>query len=257
MTLSILPEFAIAFVIVFARIGTMMMLMPGLAERTTPARIRVMLAVMVALTALPLVRAGMPKSLANLPAVIHLLIGEALIGFTFGLAGRFIMSCMQMAGLLIAQQMGLAFTMTVDPTHGDQGQSAVIGNFLALLGISLILATNLHHVALMGIVDSYQTLAPGQVPAPGDAAELAVTVAKSTFAVALQISAPFLVFGLVFNVGLGVLSRMMPQLQVFFLAMPAAILLGTVIMIFVLSLMMEGFLAHIATVFRELFPGLR
>lgn len=257
MTFSILPEFAIAFMLVFARIGTMMMLLPGLAERTTPARMRLALAAMVVLITLPIVRAGLPKTIVDLPAIVRLLIGEALIGFTFGLAGRFLMSCMQMAGLLIAQQMGLAFAMTLDPTRGDQGQSAVLGNFLSLLGISLILASDLHHIALMGIVDSYNTLAPGELPATGDAASLALSIASSSFAVALQISAPFLVFGLVFNVGLGILSRMMPQLQVFFLAMPASILLGTIILIFVLSLMMEGFLAHVTNVFRELFPGMR
>ena len=95
------------------------------------------------------------------------------------------------------------------------------------------------------------------MPASADAAELALTVANSAFITAVQISAPFLVFGLVFNVGLGILSRMMPQLQVFFLAMPAMILLGAVIFIVVLGLMMDGFLAHVVRVYREFFPGLR
>ena len=257
MNVTILPEFAIAFALVFARVGTMMMLIPGLAERSTPARMRLSLAVMVTLITLPIVRAGMPTSLANLPAVVQLLISELLIGFTFGLAGRFITSSLQTAGVLISQQMGLSFSMMMDPTHGDQGQSAVISSFFALLGISLILATNLHHVALMGIVDSYRSFAPGEVPPAGDAAQLAISVAHSAFNVGVQLSAPFLVFGLVFNMGLGILSRMMPQLQVFFLAMPATVLVGTIILILVLSLMMDGFLAHVASIFGELFPGSR
>jgi flagellar biosynthesis protein FliR len=147
--------------------------------------------------------------------------------------------------------------MAIDPTGGDRGQSAAIGSFLTLLGVSLILASNLHHVAIAGIVDSYNTLVPGTVPPSGDAAQLALMVAGSAFATAIQISAPFLVFGLIFNVGLGVLSRMMPQLQVFFLAMPAAILLGAVIFILVIGLMMDGFLGHVVRGYREIFPGLR
>jgi flagellar biosynthetic protein FliR len=153
--------------------------------------------------------------------------------------------------------MGLSFTMALDPTGGDRGQSAAISTFLAMLGISLIMATNLHHLAILGIVDSYRTLGPGTVPPSGDAVQLAVTIATSSFATAIQISAPFLVFGLVFNVGLGVLSRMMPQLQVFFLAMPAMILLGTITFVLVIGLMMDGFLNHVASTFRELFPGVR
>lgn len=257
MVIRILPEFAIAFALVFARVGTMMMLMPGLSERSTPTRVRIGMAVMVTLVALPGVRAGLPKTLDNLPAVLTLLLGELAIGFTFGLAARFLMSSLQTAGVLIAQQIGLSFAMSVDPVRGDQGQAAVVGSFLTLLGVSLIFATNLHHVALMGIVDSYNSFAPGQVPASGDAAQLALGVAHSAFNTGIQLSAPFLVFGLVFNAGLGILSRMMPSLQVFFLAMPAGVLIGTIILIMVLSLLMDGFLAHVGATFRELFPGAR
>lgn len=257
MNIAVSPEFAIAFALVFARIGTMMMLVPGLGERTIPGRIRLILAVMVTLIAVPIVRPGLPTSMADLPGIYRLLIGELLIGFTFGLSARFLLSSLQTAGVLIAQQMGLSFTMMIDPANGDQGQSAVVARFLTLLGIALIMALNLHHVALLGIVDSYRSFSPGELPSTGDAAQLAINVAQSAFSVGVQISAPFLVFGLVFNVGLGVLSRMMPQLQVFFLAMPATILVGTVILIFVLSLMMDGFTAHVARVFGEIFPGSR
>jgi flagellar biosynthesis protein FliR len=232
-------------------------LMPGLSERSTPARIRLGMAVLVTLLALPLVRAGMPKSTDNLPAVLVILLGELAIGFTFGLAARFLMSSMQTAGVLIAQQIGLSFAMSVDPTHGDQGQAAVITSFITLLGVSLIFATNLHHVALMGIVDSYNSFAPGQVPKSGDAAQLALGVAHAAFNTGVQMAAPYLVFGLVFNAGLGILSRMMPQLQVFFLAMPASLLIGVIVLILTLSLMMDGFLQLVAATFRDIFPGAR
>lgn len=257
MTFSVLPEFAIAFALVFARIGTMMMLLPGLGERTAPVRVRLTLAILVVFVTLPVLRQGLPTSLANLPDLVRILVGEMMIGFTFGLAGRFLMSSLTTAGVIIAQQLSLSFTMIFDPANANQGQSAIIGTFLSMLGVSLILAMNVHHIAILGLLDTYQTFKPGEVPAPGDALQLALEVATSAFQTALQISAPFLVFGLVFNVGLGILSRMMPQLQVFFLAMPAAILIGTIILALVLGLMMDGFIDHVMRVYRELFPGVR
>lgn len=257
MTVSILPEFAVLFMLVFARVGTMVMLLPGLGERASPQRIRLTVAVFITLLTVPIVRPLIPASALGLPQAIPLLISEIMIGITFGLAGRFLMSSLQTAGVLISQQMGLSFTMALDPTGGDRGQAAAISSFLTMLGVTLIFAANLHHVAIMGIVDSYRTLQPGSTPPSGDAAQLALTVATSSFNTGVQISAPFLVFGLVFNVGLGVLSRMMPQLQVFFLAMPAMILLGTLIFIAVLGLMMDGFIAHVSNAFREFFPGVR
>lgn len=257
MTIQLAPQFAMLFMLVFARVGTMMMLLPGLGEQVAPQRVRLAVAVFVTLLTLPIVSSAFSANPADLPRIVHLLIMEVMIGVTFGLAGRFLMSSLQMAGVLISQQMSLSFTMAVDPTGGDRGQSAAIGNFLSLLAVTLILASNLHHVAIMGIIDSYRTLAPGAAPPSGDAAQLALTIASSAFSTAVQISAPFLVFGLVFNVGLGVLSRMMPQLQVFFLAMPAAILIGTIIFIFILGPMMDIFLDSVTRAYREFFPGLR
>lgn len=257
MTFAILPEFAILFVLVFARVGTMMMLLPGVGERVAPGRIRLVVALFVTLATMPIVRATIPAGALTMQTAFPLLVTELLVGFTFGLTGRFLMSSLQTAGVIISQQIGLSFTMALDPTGGDRGQSAAISSFLTMLGVSLILAANLHHVAIAGIVDSYQTILPGSAPQSGDAAQLALTVASSAFTTGVQISAPFLVFGLIFNLGLGVLSRMMPQLQIFFLAMPAAILLGTVIFILVLGMMMEGFVGHVSAVYREIFPGLR
>lgn len=257
MNVSILPEFALLFMLVFARVGTMLMLMPGLGERVAPARIRVMLAVFITLLSVPIVRPNLPITGINLPQAVSLMLTEMLVGLTFGLCARFLMSSLQTAGFIISQQIGLSFTMSIDPTGGDRGQAAAIGSFLSLLGLSLIFASNLHHVAIAGIIDSYGTIRPGNAPPSGDAVELAITVASSAFVTAIQISAPFLVFGLVFNLGLGILSRLMPQLQVFFLAMPAMILLGAIIFIFVIGLMMDGFLAHMMRAYREFFPGLR
>jgi len=257
MTIRLLPEFAMLFLLVFARVGTMVMLLPGLGEQIAPAQTRLILALFITLLALPLVRSSFPPFGSSFSGMMTLLLMEMMIGFTFGLAGRFIMSILQTAGVLVSQEMGLSFTMTLDPTGGDRGQAAAIGNFLSMLGVLLILSSNLHHVAIMGMIDSYKTLVPGQAPPSGDALELGLMVASSAFATAVQISSPFIVFALVFNVGLGVLSRMMPQLQIFFLAMPAMILLGTLIFILVLGLMMDGFLLEATRIYGELFPGSR
>ena len=139
--------------------------------------------------------------------------------------------------------------MTVDPTGGMQNPS--IGNFLTMLGITLVLTTDLHHVAIAAIHESYRLLPPGGVPDLTDILTLAVQSAARGFALAIQISAPFLVFGLLFNLGLGVLARMMPQLQVFFLAVPASILGGMLVLLAVVGVMMGVFLEDLGNFLRQ------
>jgi flagellar biosynthesis protein FliR len=246
MNLTVLPEFAAVFAIVVARVGTLVMLMPGIGDRTIPARMRLAFAILLSLLLLPLVRPSLPPLSGAPEALVRILLLEILVGFMIGTAVRITLMAMQLAGTVIAQQMALSFSATVDPTAGVQNPT--IATFLVLTATAMIFALDLHHLAIRGMHDSYQLIAPGAAPAVGDAAQMIVQTFAAAFKVGVQISAPFLVFAIVFNLGLGVLSRLMPQLQIFFLAMPATIIVGTVILLVAIGVMMNVFIAHIAAV---------
>ncbi len=249
MQIAILPEISALFVLVFARVGTLVMLMPGIGERFILSRARLSLAFFVALVMLPMARGTI--TLPSEPAAVGgLLISEILIGLALGSCVRLLMGALQTAGLIVAQTMGLGFAMTVDPSGGMQNPS--IGNFLSMLGITLILASDLHHVALVAIHESYRLLPPGGFPDVGDVLGLAVKAMSRGFALAVQISAPFIVFGLLFNLGLGVLARLMPQMQVFFLAIPASILGGMLVLLAAVGVMMGVFLEDLGAFLRQL-----
>ncbi len=238
---GIAPGLAAAYLLTFARVGTLIMLMPGIGEQTVSPRLRLAFALLVALVLFPTVRPllGGGEAFAG-PRLIGLLFGETLIGLVLGLTVRMVVAALQTAGLIASQQLGLSYAMTVDPAMG--GQQAALGTFLSLLGIALVLATDLHHLALEAIGQSYRLLPPDGVPDLGAAAQLALKAMARGFTLAVQISAPFIAFGILFNLGLGVLSRMMPQLQVFFLAVPASVLIGMLLLAGVLGVIMGVFL---------------
>jgi flagellar biosynthesis protein FliR len=254
LDLSFLPAFGVTFMLIFARIGTMVMLLPGLGELTVPARIRLTLALVLTMVLFPLHRAAFTLDLTSFGPVITLLGQELFIGAVLGLTARLTISSLQTAGSVIASQLGLGFVTTVDPTQGQQG--VLIGNFLTILGITLVFATNLHHVVIAALHDSYALFRPGEVPLAGDVAALMTKSTAAAFRVGVQLSGPFLVFGLLFNLGLGVLSRLMPQMQVFFVGMPLMILLGFVALLMVVGAMMGTFLGYLEGVLRELTPNM-
>jgi flagellar biosynthetic protein FliR len=99
-------------------------------------------------------------------------------------------------------------------------------------------------VALSAIRDSYMIFSPREPLMLGDAAETAVEAAAGALVVGIQMSAPFILFGLVFNLGMGILSRLMPQLQVFFIAMPATVSVGLILMAVLIATMMGLYLGH-------------
>jgi flagellar biosynthetic protein FliR len=157
---------------------------------------------------------------------------------------RIIMSALSVAGSVIAMQTGLSYAQSIDPSMGEQ--AAIMGIFLSMLGAVLIFATDLHHLAIGAIQGSYTLIPPGASLPTGDMAEMALRLVSGSFALGLQLAAPFIVFAFAVNAATGLLARMMPQLQVFFVAMPINVLAGFMLMALLLGSMMTVFLNYYA-----------
>ena len=249
---SLLPALGAAFMLAFARVGAMVMLLPGFGEVNIPVRVRFGIALMLTLILLPLHRAAYHVDMNSMPALVVLMIHEIVIGIVLGATARVTLSALQVAGSIIAQQLGLGFVTSVDPTQGQQG--VLIGNFLTLLGIALLFATDTHYLVIAALSDSYRIFAPGELMPSGDVAALATRAFAAAFKIGLQLSAPFLVFGLVFNIGLGVLARLMPQMQVYFVGVPLSIFTGFMILAAVLATMMGTYMDYFIGVMHDLMP---
>lgn len=250
--ISLLPALAATFMLVFARVGAMVMLLPGFGENNIPVRIKLGIALLLTLIILPLHRAAYQVDLTSMSAMGVLMVHEIVIGIVLGATARVTLSALAVAGSVIAQQLGLGFVTAVDPTQGQQG--VLIGNFLSVLGMTLLFATDMHHLVIAALNESYRIFAPGDVMPSGDVAALATRAFATAFKIGLQLSAPFLVFGIVFNVGLGVLARLMPAMQVYFVGVPLSILVGFIIFALVLAGMMGTYLDYFAGVMHELTP---
>lgn len=250
--ISLLPALAAAFMLVFARIGSMVMLLPGFGEANIPVRVRLAIALALTLIILPLHRNAYTVSMTSMAPLLVLMVHEIIIGVVLGATARVTLSALSVAGSVIAQQLGLGFVTTVDPTQGQQG--ALLSNFLTLLGITLLFATDMHHLVIAALSESYKVFSPGELMSSGDVAALATSAFATAFKIGIQLSAPFIVFGLVFNLGLGVLARLMPQMQVYFVGVPLSILAGFLILAAILGTMMGTYLEYFGGVLHELAP---
>jgi len=250
--ISFLPALAATFMLVFARIGIMVMLLPGLGEMSVPSRVRLSVALVLAAVLLPLHRDAFQIDLRTFGPVVGMLAQEMFVGALLGFTVRLLISALQVAGSVIAQQLGLGFVTAIDPTQGQQ--SVIVANFLSMLGLTLVFAADLHHLVIAALNDSYALFRPGEIPLLGDVAAHITATVGTAFKIGVQLSAPFIVFGLLFNLGLGVLARLMPQMQVFFIGLPASIIIGFLILLLVVGAMMGVFLGAVEGTLRELAP---
>ena len=218
--------------LVFARMSAIIMLIPGLGETFVPARTRLAFALAMALVMVPLLGAAVPPVPAAVSGVAGAVIKEVLIGLLIGTILRLFTSSLAAAGEVVSIQTTLAFAQTANPTQAQP--STTIGTFLGLLGIVLIMTTDLHQMFIAAIVKSYEVFPFTRAIQVADAGELAIRTVSQSFALGLQLAAPVVAFSLIFNIATGLVGRVMPQFQIFFVATPLMLLLG--LSVFALSL---------------------
>lgn len=233
MTLTLYGVEIWATALLFARVGAMVMLLPGLGEPAVPARIRLAFALALAICIGPALADRAPEPAATAWGMAGQVGVETLIGVLLGGAARLLMSALATAGQIFGLEIGIAFAQTADPTMTQSGQLLAV--FLGVLGVALIFATGLDHMFIAGIAGSYDLIALGAAAPVGDAAELALEATAASFRIGFQIAAPVVAAGLIFRVGLGVLSRLIPQIQVFFVTLPLQIMGGLVVLALGLS----------------------
>lgn len=236
----------LVYFLVFARVGAMIMLLPAIGDAGVPPRVRLALALAISFALAPVVAKSYPDTAPQNVIALALLIAQELtVGVLIGAIARIIMSALTVAGELIAMQTGLSYAQSFDPGMG--AESSIFSTFFTLLGVVLIFATDLHHLAIGAIEGSYSMIPPGAALPASDMAELAIRLTSGAFALGLQLAAPFIVFAFVVNAAIGLLARMMPQLQVFFIAMPVNILAGLFLLLLLIGSLMTLFLNYYAS----------
>jgi len=229
--------------LVFARVGAMVMALPVLGTRGISARARLVFALTLTIVLMPMVAEDvMAAADRTMVGLIASLLREVIVGVGLGLSVRLLMGAIQITSTTLAFQMGLAFAQNVDPSQGTQG--ALFSSFLMMVAITLIFATDTHHLLIGAIHDSYMLFPPAAPLPVGDFASMAISMAAASFRIALQLAAPFIVFGVIFYLGMGVLSRLIPQVQIFFLALPLNIGLGLLMIAVFIGVMMAWFVEH-------------
>ncbi|MEM6850742.1 MAG: flagellar biosynthetic protein FliR [Pseudomonadota bacterium] len=230
------------FFAAFTRVGVIMSVIPGFGDQSLPPMTRLAGALAVTVTLTPFAGEFYPHAPETPLVLAGLLAGEVAIGLVLGVTARLVMSAVNVAGQIISMQSSLAMAQSFDPSQ--QAQGALIGSFLSMAAITVIFVSDTHHLLLTAIRDSYLIFAPGAAPAAADAAELAIQTVSGAFRLGVSLAAPFIVFGVVFYFGIGLMSRMMPQVQVFFVAMPANVLLGFGILMLTVGSLLTFFLDH-------------
>ncbi|MCC6598341.1 MAG: flagellar biosynthetic protein FliR [Alphaproteobacteria bacterium] len=230
---AFLTNSAFAFMLTFVRLGTAIMIMPGVGDSFVSEKVRLHIALALSFALFPLTMPHIPSPLPGTAGLLMLIIMEFVIGLLFGTVARMLMTALDTAGMVMSIASGLGNAQVFNPSLAAQG--SLVGAFLSVTGATLLFVTDMHHLLFRGIMESYALFPIGAIPDVGSMADLVARTLSASFEVGVKIASPLLVLTLIIYAGMGVLSRLMPQIQVFMIVLPLQLLLTIMLMMIVLS----------------------
>lgn len=213
-----------ALAIIFFRVSAAIMTLPGFGDVYVSPRLRLLFALSFTVLLLPILGPRIPPLPSSVIGLTVLAMAEIIIGVFMGLIARTVLMSLHVAGSIIAAQSSLAVAAIFDPSNG--AQSPVISNMLSLAAITLFFTTNMHHLVLAALVQSYDVFTVGQFAPLQDMNILHLRLMADAFNLGVALSAPFIVMSLVFYLAGGLMTRLMPNFQVFFVMMSPQIMIA-------------------------------
>ncbi|RTR24261.1 flagellar biosynthetic protein FliR [Azospirillum griseum] len=246
---TLLGEQVFVWMIVFVRVGTAFSVMPTVGDAFVSARTRLLLALAVSVVVAPVLRPQLPPMPGNIFQLTVLIVGEMTVGIFLGSVGRLLMGVLEVAGTIVALETGLSNAQIFNPAMATSG--SLPGALMGWLGLLLLFITDMHHLLIMAVVDSYATFVPGAPIPIDDMANVIGQLVSKTFLLGVQMAAPFLITGLMFALALGLLNKLAPQVQVFQLFTSIQVLLGLFMFALTLAAMMMFWLSRFEATFVE------
>lgn len=214
----------LVFLVVLARVGGLVTFAPFWSHKAANAKIRTVLAFVLAIALTPIVMTRIETPSAQISDLTLILAGELVIGIIFGFVGRVVFSSFELAAHLLASQMGFSLAGTIDPS--SQAQTTAFGTIAQMLGLMVLLAADGHHWFLAATVKSFSTTAPGSFTFTPELLDILLRFSANSLVVGVTLAAPAIIVLLAVEFALEFFGRTAPQFQVFVLGFPLKIGIG-------------------------------
>ncbi len=219
-------EQAEAFILIFLRVSAMIITIPILGDRTIPVRVKAGLSLLITFLIFPFAQTAAWRLSSDIFSLVFRMAGEIMIGVTIGFIGRLIFDGILLAGQLIGFQMGFSIVNVIDPMNNEQ--VSIIAQFQYLIAMLIFLMMNGHHIFLYAIAESFRIIPPLGFHFSGELMQVLLSGVKNMLEVAIKTGAPIIAILLFTSVGMGLVARTVPQINIFIVGFPLQIAIGLI-----------------------------
>lgn len=233
----------------FCRVGGCFMLLPGFASARVAMQIRLFVAVAVSMAVLPILWDTIyPQTQGATVDYVQVIVFETLTGAVIGLITRYYVLGLQFAGTALTMMIG--FNSPPSPDVLEDAAENQLTNLISFAGLMVLFMLNFHHIVFRALVDSYTAIPMGGFN-PQSALITLTDTLVATFSIMLRLASPFIIYGLLFNVAVGLINKLAPQMPIYFISLPYIIMGG----LFLLYFGVSSFLEIFANGFLPVFEG--
>ena len=249
---DLLQNHAAVFLLMMTRVTGLFVIAPFFGSLNIPQMVRVGAAVAFSLAIFSAVNgmglaAPVPETVIGFAAAVA---RELFVGWLIGFVAYVSFASINMAGKMMDMQVGFSIVNVMDPTSGQQ--IPLIGSFLYNLGLIVFVVTNGHHALISALAESFKTVPLLTMNPSPSLTELVASFTVSIFVTGVQVAIPVTFAVLMTNVGLGILARTMPQLNIFVVGVPMHIMVG----LSVLSIVIPFYVLFLDVLFNAMYGNI-
>jgi flagellar biosynthetic protein FliR len=238
------------FVLIMMRVAPILFLMPLLSSATLPTLLKISFTLAVSLVLLPVVKIDARHFPSDPYQFGTFMAAELMIGFILGLSVKLIFAGVQLAGEFVGYQMGLAMANILDPESGMD--TTLIAQFYYLVSLLIFLSIDGHHWFIRALFQSFSALSPGEIYLKPGLYQHLIHLSGKMFVIAIKLGAPIMAVMILTQIGLGMIAKLVPQVNVLIASFPLTICLGLVF----LGLSVEWMVPFLRSLFDEVNRGL-
>jgi flagellar biosynthetic protein FliR len=243
-------DYSVGVILILCRIGTTLMIAPGFSTARVPARVRLYVAFALALAMAPAVLGdNAVKPGGSGVVLLKLVFAECIVGAVIGLVCRFYIAALEFMANGIANYVGLsALAGGID----NDEPASPLATLITLVATLLVLLMDLHQLLINTVLDSYGPIPLGVMADPQFGIRMLSTALGAAFLISLQVSGPFIVYGILVNVLFGILGKLIPQVPSYFVSLPFLLMGGLFFVYLMLPEMLKIFFGSFAAVLTNL-----
>lgn len=228
MTASV-PATVLATFLIFCRVGTCLMVAPGFSRANIPVQVRLFLAINITLMLAPLLEATVRPAVegAATPVVVRAIGSELVIGFLIGLSARVFFLALETMATMIASNIGLS---GIAGTMEDGEHVPALVPLITLPAVVLLFLTDQHWELLRGLIGSYRLWSPTAVVSSEAALSQLTDNLSQAFVLTLRVASPFVIYGIVVNLAIGLANKLTPTIPVYFISLPFVLFGGLMLL---------------------------